>query len=221
MNAEHFKQERATLSLQQAAVRYARLGWSVFPLHGKLPYKGTHGHKDATTDLETIRAWWSQHEAANIGLATGAVSGVIVLDIDPRHGGYFSLKDLERQYGKLTDTKTSSTANGGLHKFFQHPLDGLTYPNTVQLQGLKGIDVRGDGGYVVLPPSKLYNRLSYAWAKTDHPIAQLPAWLQQLLPVQQKDPVSPQPVGVALLNNHWLDQALKRAIQGNRDNTGF
>src|SRR5437762_216479 len=75
-------------SLSEAALQYARDGWLVFPLFGKAPLKGSNGHRDATTDLEKIRAWWRTYPRANIGLATGSLSGLIVLDVDPRHGGH-------------------------------------------------------------------------------------------------------------------------------------
>src|SRR6266581_1116236 len=91
------------LPVVEAALTYARAGWPVFPLHNKKPYKflapgvKSHGHKDATIDEETIRAWWTYHPGATIGLATGEISGVIVLDIDPPEG-YYNLKALQMTY---------------------------------------------------------------------------------------------------------------------------
>src|SRR5205807_3944094 len=137
----------------------------------KVPFKNSNGHKDATTDVEKIKTWWQKHPTANIGLATGNISGLIVLDVDPQHGGHASFKELEKRYGQLPLTRMSRTAHGGLHRFYQHPQDGKRYPNTVELDGLPGMDVRGDGGYVVLPPSTLYGRLSYVWGDTQIPIA--------------------------------------------------
>ena len=73
----------------EAALSYARAGWPVFPLHNKKPFAciapgvQSHGYKDATTDEETIQAMWTYHKGATIGLATGSVSGIIVLDLDP------------------------------------------------------------------------------------------------------------------------------------------
>jgi len=215
--------EHQASSLAEAASIYAQNGWPVFPLHGKLPYAGTHGSKDATTDQEHIHALWTLHPSANIGLATGETSGVIVLDIDPRNGGYFSLKQLQQHYGDLPATRTSRTAHGGLHKFFAYPQDGNIYPNTVRLATLPGLDVRGEGGYVVLPPSTLYNRLSYKWAEPQHEIAPVPAWLLTLLPHQE-------PRQQALLQDRrfadapgekWLSDALLKATEGNRNTVGF
>src|SRR2546421_5709658 len=107
------------LPLKDAALLYARSGWPVFPLAGKIPYefltpgqKG-HGHRDATTDKEQIAAWWSEHPKANIGLATGRAAGLLVIDMDvPK--GFFGLKELQEQYRNLPPTKTVHTASGGL-----------------------------------------------------------------------------------------------------------
>ena len=99
--------EHQASSLAEAALTYAQNGWPVFPLHGKMPYAGSHGSKDATTDQERLYALWTLHPTANIGLATGETSGVIVLDIDPRNGGYFSLKQLQQRYGDLPQTRTA------------------------------------------------------------------------------------------------------------------
>ena len=92
------------ISLLQAALVYAKRGLPVLPLHapdagrecscgkGKCPSPGkhprtAHGLKDATVDLVTINSWWSTWPTANIGIATGKASGLVALDIDPRHGG--------------------------------------------------------------------------------------------------------------------------------------
>src|SRR5436190_2211751 len=129
MGKEHKPQR--IVSLVEAAVSYAREGWPIFPLQGKSPFKESRGHKDATRDLEKIQLWWQEYPTANIGLATGSVSGLIVLDVDPQHGGHASFKELEKRYGQLPQTRMSRTAHGGLHRFYQHPQDGKRYPNTV------------------------------------------------------------------------------------------
>ncbi|MGZ6280138.1 MAG: bifunctional DNA primase/polymerase [Ktedonobacteraceae bacterium] len=75
-----------SIPIVEAAVSYAQNGWPVFPLHNKIPFKDSQGYKDATTDEQQIQKWWTLHPTANIGLATGEKSGVIVLDIDPPEG---------------------------------------------------------------------------------------------------------------------------------------
>ena len=105
------------MSTAATALEYASRGWPVFPVHvpagggcscgnpgcehvGKHP-RTQHGLLDATTDEATIRQWWTDWPDANIGFATGAASGIVVLDIDPRHGGDKTLAGWERQHGLL------------------------------------------------------------------------------------------------------------------------
>src|SRR5713226_418719 len=133
--------ELNTMPFVQAALYYAQSGWPVFPLAGKIPFKDSQGYKDATTNEQHIQTWWTSHPTANIGLATGARSGIIVLDIDPPEG-HFSLKELQATYTPLPETRRSRTGNKGLHYFFQYPDDGNTYKNAVGLAELEGIDVR-------------------------------------------------------------------------------
>ncbi len=220
--------EQQDIPIVQFALSYARIGWPVFPLHNKKPYEflmpdtKSHGYKDATTDAETIQAWWRYHPGATIGLATGKVSGVIVLDIDPPEGHY-SIKELQTTYPPLPETRRSSTANKGLHFFFEYPDDGVSLRNAVGLAGLEGVDIRANGGYVVLPPSKLYGRLAYKWADPQTPIAAAPEWLLQLITeVQQQRESIPQGVRFARSpGEYFLSQALQKAREGNRNDVGF
>lgn len=209
------------LPLKDAALFYARSGWPVFPLAGKIPYEGMHGYKDATTDRTQIAEWWSEHPKANIGLATGRNTGLIVLDMDvPK--GYFGLKALQEQYGKLPETRTTHTAGGGLHYYFQYPDGENSYASTVGLAEQIGVDVRADGGYVVLPPSQLYGRLTYTWATYDAPIAPLPVWLHALLPKRDEHQVFPHDLRFASPKGEkWLADAVSRAQEGNRNAVGF
>jgi len=224
MEGDHSRSMQETLnslSLKDAAIAYARAGWPVFPLAGKIPYEGSRGHRDAATDVEHIRAVWTEHPKANIGLATGRTSGVLVVDMDvPK--GYFGLKELQEQYGQLPETRTVHTASGGLHLYFHYPQDGFTYPNTVGLAEKIGVDVRSEGGYVVLPPSKLYGRLTYSWATDQTPIAPLPDWLHALLPTKGEHPAFPHDLRFASPSGEkWLDEAVARATEGNRNQVGF
>ena len=216
------KAETPAVPLVEFALSYARNNWPVFPLHGKIPFKDSRGYKDATTNEAQIRTWWSQHPTANIGLATGERSGIIVLDIDPPEG-HFSLKELQAKHAPLPDTRRVRTANKGLHYYFQYPQDGEVYKNAVGLQGNIGIDVRATGGYVVLPPSKLYGRLSYVWGNPETPIAPLPMWLKDMIVTaqQQREEI---PQGVRFADSpgeYWLAQALQKAHEGNRNAVGF
>lgn len=155
-------------------------GWRVFPLapKDKVPMPGSRGFHDASDDPEVIAAWWRSNPAANIGLATGRGSGVVVLDVDPRHGGHISLEIVEARYGKLPDTLICETGGGGLQYYFRHP--GYTVRNTARLHGFDGLDVRGDGGYVVLPPSVHPSGGVYCWQDCEPgeiEIAEMPEWV--------------------------------------------
>ncbi len=225
MSAERYQEQKndvqTEIPLSDAALTYASQGWPVFPLAGKIPYEGTIGHKEATTDETLLTQAWIDHPKANIGLATGRVSGVIVLDMDLPEG-YYALKALQEHYGTLPDTRRSRTANGGLHYFFSYPDDGNTYPNVVGLTGHIGIDIRGHGGYVVLPPSRLYGRKYYTWANLQTPLAPVPDWLQKLLPTKGEHRQFPQGLGFASSSGEkWLAEAVAGAIHGNRNAMGF
>lgn len=173
------------------ALEYAARGWAVIPLHtttgkgcscarlhrctspGKHP-RTQHGLEDGTTDGDQIRTWWGRWPKANVGIVTGAVSGLIVLDIDADKGGFQSLDDMQAENEQLDDTITVNTGGGGRHLYFAHP--GTPIGNRGRMR--PGIDFRGDGGYVVAPPSGHQSGRQYEWAiELDEP-APLPAWLE-------------------------------------------
>src|SRR5260370_27881390 len=113
-------------------------------------------------------------------MAKGEREEFIVLDIGPPEG-YFSLKELQQTYTPLPDTRRTSTAHKGLHYYFAYPDDVQAYFNTVGLAGLEGVDIPANDGYVVLPPSRLYNILSYTMANEEKPIAPLPSWFTSFI----------------------------------------
>jgi len=166
-------------AIAEAALRYLGRGWSVLPLRGgdKRPLIRWDGLQQARADAATVTQWFSQAPAANVGIVTGEISNLIVLDVDPKHGGDESLAELERRFGALPQTAEARTGGGGRHLYFAHP-GGLT-PNRVGLK--QGIDLRGDGGYVVAPPSLHPSGELYAWQPGHSPDemspAPLPRWL--------------------------------------------
>lgn len=138
-------------SCYRAALRYAKRGWNVFPLNGKFPFGGTSGHLDATTSTAQIRAWWREWPDANVGIACNSKTGPIVVDIDGESG-----------WTLLADTMIPPTrcATSGrdyrMHLYFDPMRSGTPVPRTIKLK--RGdekfaVDVLGDGGYVVAPPS--------------------------------------------------------------------
>jgi hypothetical protein len=146
--------------LHNAALAYARRGVPVFPCEpgAKRPLT-RNGHWDATTDSRVIERWWKRWPSANVGVPTGKKSGVVVLDVDVDEGGLESLAKLERAGTPVPKTARARTGGGGIHVFFRYPR-GTEIRNSAGLLG-PGLDVRGEGGYVVVPPSR--TRSSYQW----------------------------------------------------------
>ena len=151
-------------SMYDAAIEYAKKGFAVFPLkyHDKVPLT-RNGCKDATTDAAQIKAWWQKYPNANIGLATGSVSQnvfVIDLDIDEDRGidGYHSLEDWQREHGDFPETWTAITGRGGYHLYYR---GNGRIKNRAGI--IDGVDIRGNGGYVVAPPSIHKNGRRYEW----------------------------------------------------------
>jgi hypothetical protein len=174
--------------LGKSAIAYTeRFNAAVFPLapKSKLPLIaakfGGKGVLDATKDVAQIRKWWDINPEANIGLATGLASGFFVLDIDIKSDGEDTLAELERQNDRLPKTVVQHTGGGGRHFLFRH-VPGLR--NSAGKLG-QGIDIRGDGGYIVAPPSIHETGRTYAWDVDCHPsettIAEAPSWLLALL----------------------------------------
>ena len=217
-------------SMCRVAQGYANRGWPVIPLHtptpegrcscgkpcqspGKHP-RNSHGLKDAVTDADTIQHWWTQWTDANVGIVTGCISGLVVLDVDPRHGGDESLAKLGAQYGKLPDTPEAITGGGGRHFLFAHPGNGTILRNRAGLAELPGLDVRGDGGYIVAPPSLHVSGRRYEWELLGHPdvvpLAPIPKWLLKLV------------VEGPRLDGHQTSDSIGgRTPRGERNNTLF
>ena len=152
--------------LLKAALSYARRGILVFPCEpgGKRPLT-YNGFWEATTDMRRIKAWWARWPAANVGVPTGERSGLLVLDVDPRDGGPQSLDALVRENGPLPRTARARTGGGGVHLFFRYPAQ-KQIRNSAGCLG-PGLDVRGEGGYVVVPPSR--TRGVYEWIERSPP----------------------------------------------------
>jgi hypothetical protein len=134
------------------------------------------GLKEATTDQELISSWWETYPEANIGIRTGAQSGVWVLDLDGEDG-IKALEELEAKHGALPKTVTALTGGRGMHLYFRFPVD-REIKNGAKLHGVP-IDVRGTDGYVLAPTSNHISGRDYRWKHSpeDTPIAEAPAWL--------------------------------------------
>lgn len=231
-----------TLRPLGAALAYAARGWAVFPLHAwragrcscrrDCPHPAKHpltrhGFHDATTDEPIIRSWWGRWPWANVGVATGARSGLVVVDVDPRSGGTESLDRLQSLMGSLPATLSATTGSGGTHLYYRHP--GGEVRNTAgRLPGiteaLPGLDLRGDGGYVVAPPSGHASGAAYTWADEAEAVAHAPGWLRPPARATFPTGTTPRPVprrggsryGLTALHQETGD--LRRAQPGSRNN---
>jgi hypothetical protein len=167
-----------------AALEYGRKGLPVFPCSplDKKPLT-PHGFKDATTDEAQVRAWWGKWPNAMIAAPTGPASGVWALDpdVDPvkQLDGIAALDQLVAQHGPLPQTPTSITPRGGKHLFFAWD-PNVDIRNSESKVG-PGVDVRGNGGYVILPPSRNSTGGAYRWDPNSPRIfAPAPPWLVML-----------------------------------------
>jgi Bifunctional DNA primase/polymerase, N-terminal/Primase C terminal 1 (PriCT-1) len=161
-------------SLVSAALTLATKGLFVLPCRPRDKRPATrNGLKDATTDLDTIRQWWRREPDLNVAILTGKVSGVFVLDLDGLDAEV-ELRRLERENGRLPATVESITARGR-HVYFRMP--AVPIRNSAS-RIAPGIDVRGDGGYVLAPPSVHPGGKIYSWsADSGAGFATAPQWL--------------------------------------------
>ncbi len=175
-----------TISLVGTALNYAKtLGWAVHPVDIEKKPTTQHGRNDATREEQTIRQFFKN--GAQIGVATGTESGLFVLDVDldEKRGinGYETLEYLEGMHGPLPKTPTQRTGRGGMQYLFKYQ-EGLK--NSTGKIGA-GIDTRGQGGYIVVAPSRNTNG-PYTWVVSprDVPLADVPAWLIEALREAEK-----------------------------------
>ena len=153
-------------NMLEAALKYRELGFSVIPVgKDKKPLIDWKRYQTEPATEEEIRAWATQYPDMNIAAITGAVSGIVVVDIEK--GG---------STAKFPATVCSKTGGEGWHLFYKHP--GRTIPNSAR-KIAELTDVRGDGGYVVLPPSLHASGNRYEWsvAPEDSSFEEMPYWV--------------------------------------------
>ena len=173
----------------EQALGYAARGLRVIPIDivKKYPY-GIGGWQNLATDNpEQIRAWWTgEYEGWGVGIATGHTTTgrhLFVLDVDVKEGknGDETLADLEAEHGKLPDTVTVHTPTGGWHHYFYSPVN-ITNDQAKRLG--PGLDIRGDRGVAVAPPTRLADGGNYTTDLVNdftHRPAEAPTWLINLL----------------------------------------
>lgn len=165
----------------EAALGYLRRGWAVVPAgeRAKRPIVPWQQFQHERPTEAQVIEWFERWPAANIAVVTGAISGIVVVDVDVRHGGSSALAALEKQHGALPSTVEATTGGGGRHIYFAHP--GREVRNRAGLA--PGIDLRGDGGCIVVPPSVHPSGKRYRWKAGHAPgqvaLADVPVWLEQ------------------------------------------
>lgn len=157
--------------------------WSVIPVSlDKKPLIKWKEYQHRKPTREEMFSWESIAEG--VAIVTGKINGIVILDVDMDKGdGFEALKDKE-----LPPTPVVRTQNGGFHYYFKYPKNAKKVKNTTDILG-KGshVDIRGDGGYALIPYTE-----GYEWVEglslEDFPIAEMPSWLANL--VVDKDATS-------------------------------
>lgn len=157
------------------ALKYESRGFSVIPVRlNKKPFIPWTEFQTRRATPEEIKQWWAKWPGAMIGIVTGPVSGVCAIDIDRYADDYDETVELE-YFPETLVTPTITTPRGGTHLYFKNPIDSDI---TVNARALPGIDFRGQGGYIIAPPSMNGNGKGYQWADGlsifDVPLAELP-----------------------------------------------
>jgi len=163
----------------EAALALASRGLAVHPVDATTKRPLTrNGCKDASVNSDVIADWWRMYPDAGVAVATGTRSRLVIIDVDPRHGGEEGIAELTSRIGQLPPTTTVTTPSGGWHKWLKLPA-GVHVPNSAG-QLAPGVDVRGEGGYCIAPPSR-GDRGAWQWAPGCRPLAELEGpWLQAL-----------------------------------------
>ena len=190
---------------------YAKQGFSVFPIQygTKIPAIGEwKPFQSSRASAEQLLAW--DRGGFNIAIVTGEISSIFVLDIDGEDGKV-SLESLIAKHGKLPETRMVKSGKG-LHYYFRFPVNGQNIRNGVKV--LPGIDARGNGGYIIAPPSLHPNGKYYQWMNEAAPIAEAPGWLIELLSKKPKSQSIEKTDNK--LSHDYLEKAFRDEISGLR-----
>lgn len=168
MHDEHAVRQKLLVDL---ALYYIQIGFSVIPIKpgGKESLIDWKFFQSRKTIPEEAQNWWTEKPNANIGIITGSISGILVMDVDGAEG-IETLRQLE-----VPSTWKAQTGKG-YHYYFKHP--GGKIPNRIRM--LPGVDLKADGGYVVAPPSIHPTERPYTWLQGPQngvPLADPPDWL--------------------------------------------
>lgn len=153
--------------MEGIALSYLSHGWSVIPIRPrtKRPLIAWEPFQHRLPRAEEVQQWWRLWPNAGVGIVTGAISNLVVLDVDVEHGGDKALAELERRNGPLPPTVEAITGSGGRHLYFSYP----GRPMSSRVGWAPGIDLRADGGLVVAPPSIHPSGRRYEWESSPRP----------------------------------------------------
>ena len=185
------------MDTQTAARKYLARGWSVVPVGPNGPLVRWAKYQTALPTADEVREWWHRWPAANVSIATGALSGVVVVDLDRGHSdGVDGAASIRRAGLDLPETRSVRTPRGGIHAYYRHP--GGRLPCVTDL--LPGVDLKGDGGLAMAPPS---SRPDGAYAGIPEtrglPLADLPGWVLERATGRRA------PAGVTTDPDGWAD----------------
>ncbi len=216
------------------ALAYARAGVAVFPANSRTKRPRVEGgFYAATTDEARIEEWWGRWPDAAIAAATGRASGFFVVDLDVKDGvdGAANFVELEAEHGEpIRRDVMQKTGGGGLQVFLAMPPDDLGFRvKSTASELASGVDIRGDGGYVLLPPSGHPSGGRYTWlgeplTKREGDLPEAPAWLLELVRRQPRDKKDQTPLydwdheTDILLAVHYLENEAPEAVEGQGGN---
>ena len=161
----------------EAALKYLNKGYSVIPIgNDKKPLISWLPYQSRLPKVDQVKKWYSTWSDAGVAIVTGKISDIVVIDVDPRNEG--RVEDFDKY-----NTVTSITGGNGCHKYFRYP--GFKVPTIPNV--LRGVDLKSDGGYVIVPPSTHPNGNQYKWKKDilENTPLSLPADLTDLVKSRQ------------------------------------
>jgi len=198
---------------REAALYYVRRGWSVLPISSvsKKPLlESWHEFQTRKPTEQEINNWWSVYPSAGVGIITGKISNLVVLDVDPDKGA-----DPNHIYKTYPTEIVARTGGGGGHFYYQYPSGSTHIPNVVGKKDGRptGYDLRGDGGYVVAPPSLHPSGRRYKWLEQGKQPTKVPKdLLEWVIPKHEGNGATPS-------KEPWLADALRGVGEGARDDT--
>jgi hypothetical protein len=197
--------------LARAAIGYARRGLRVHPVAADRKVALLEDWPNrATLDPTTIASWWRRWPTANVAIATGGAARILVVDVDPDAGGEASMAALEGAHSPMPATAEVVTPRGGRHLYLIVPSGRPMLGNSAGKLG-RGIDTRGQGGYVLAPPSTVNGR-HYTWSvDSGDRIAEAPPWLLDRLDQAGNGNATPP--------EEWQGIALAGVDEGQRNQT--